>query len=94
MPYKDYFDEDPFPDACPDPEGLKPLEALAIMSNWPHAGLNTWEMGFCMNLESNLRAGYWEPTENQLKVLRKGLFARLHDSDPALWDFPPKDEPC
>lgn len=86
MGYKDHFDKDPWPDECPDPALLSPKELLAIVGCWPHAELSSWEQNFCGSLEQRLKK-HQEPSEKQVEVLQKhGLFRRLYDADPALWE--------
>jgi hypothetical protein len=85
LTYKSISETDPWPDKCPNPEDLSRRELITFFENWEHAPLTQWEVDFVESLHERMLDGLW-PTQKQFDLLNKGLFKRLWDNDPALWE--------
>ncbi len=84
MTFKSIASEDPWPFKCPDPSELEIQELLAILEDHTHVELSEWESAFCESIVRRLGYGL-RPTEKQIELLGRGLFKKLWDNDPALW---------
>jgi hypothetical protein len=85
MTFKSIADTDPWPLKCPDPDDLEIQELLAFLEDHTHVELSDWEVTFCESITKRLQYGL-RPTDKQIEILKRGLFKRLWDNDPALWN--------